>query len=120
MTFSLSSFGRPCILVVVLSFVHLVVALLYILYFPETVSFLPYLSRASFNLTSLPANWSQHSNNDNVVGNLEMESPSNTSAKAGAGQQPTHKAPDLCPETPPRLGKSFLKGTLNKMFETNY
>lgn len=104
MTLSGRSYGRPCLLVVALCLFHLIVALMYILYSSETMPFLPYFSGASFNLTSLPTNLSL---NDSDDVDLKTELPSNTRSEAGAGRQRTDL--QLCPETPPHLGKSLSK-----------
>ena len=101
MTHSVRDFSvlsRPCSLVVFLSAVHLLVALYYVLYSPETLSFLPYFKEA-FSKTGLPTNRSRNDGMFVTSAQSKEPSPDETTSLPSA-------APQSCPETPPRLGES--------------
>ncbi|XP_031417927.1 beta-1,4-galactosyltransferase 1-like [Clupea harengus] len=98
MTHSVRDFSvlsRPCSLVVFLSAVHLLVALYYVLYSPETLSFLPYFKEA-FSNTGLPTNRSRNDGMFVTSAQSKEPSPDETTSLPSA-------APQSCPETPPRL-----------------
>ncbi|XP_062389310.1 beta-1,4-galactosyltransferase 1-like [Sardina pilchardus] len=87
-TFSAGCFRRLCALVTVLGAVQLLLALVYILYTKETLSFMPFINMALLNITRLPENRSM----DNMPSETVTYTPSASMEKSL-----------ICPETPPHL-----------------